>query len=450
MSFDLTVTSLFGTLVSGGCLHIAALDEDWPAREAGRPTFLKVTPSHLPVLAALPAECAPDAELMIAGEPLTGELLEDWRRDHPGVDVINSYGPTETTVACADYRIAAADEARPGPVPIGRPIKNVRVYVLDSALQPVPPGATGELFIAGAGVARGYRKRPGFTAERFLPDPYGRPGRRMYRTGDRVRWRADGNLEFVGRADDQVKLRGFRVELGEVESMLSRHPDLDRAAVTIREDRPGDRRLVGYIVPAAGHAVAGPDIRKYLQEQLPDYMVPGAFVTLPGLPLTPNGKLDRQALPAPDVSAWQAYREPRSPQEEILCDLFAEVLGLPSVGVDDDFFDLGGHSLLVIRLISRVQGRARRRSDHPRRVRGTDRGRPGQAPLGGAKAWPALRPAAQRPDVLPLSFAQRRLWFSYRLEGPSPTYNIPLPIRIAGPLDRQALAARPRRPDRAP
>jgi nonribosomal peptide synthetase DhbF len=438
VAFDLTVTSLFGTLASGGCLHIAALDEDWPA---GRPTFLKITPSHLPVLAGLPAECAPDAELMIAGEPLTGELIEDWRREHPGVDVINSYGPTETTVACADYRIAAAAPTRPGPVPIGRPIKNVRVYVLDAALQPVPPGATGELFVAGAGVARGYRNRPGFTAERFLPDPYGRPGRRMYRTGDRVRWRADGNLEFVGRADDQVKLRGFRVELGEVESMLSRHPDLDRAAVTVREDRPGDRRLVGYIVPVPGHAVAGPDIRKYMQEQLPDYMVPGAFVTLPGLPLTPNGKLDRQALPAPDVSAWQVYREPRSPQEEILCDLFAEVLGLPSAGVDDDFFELGGHSLLVIRLISRV-----------RDALGTDLSirdvfeEPTVAGLArqlaaGQKAWPPLRPAAQRPDVLPLSFAQRRLWFAYQLEGPSPTYNIPVAIRITGPLDRQALAA---------
>jgi nonribosomal peptide synthetase DhbF len=440
VSFDLTVTSLFGTLVSGGCLHIAELDEDWPAREAGSPTFLKVTPSHLPILATLPAECAPDAELMIAGEALTGELLEDWRRDHPEVDVINSYGPTETTVACADYRIAAAQEARPGPVPIGRPIRNVRVYVLDSALQPVPPGVTGELFIAGAGVARGYRKRPGFTAERFLPDPFGRPGRRMYSTGDRVRWRADGNLEFVGRADDQVKVRGFRVELGEVESMLSRHPDLYRVAVTVREDRPGDRRLVGYVVPTAGHAVAGPDLRKYLQEQLPDYMVPGAFVTLPGLPLTPNGKLDRKALPAPDVSAWQVYREPRSPQEEIMCDLFAEVLGLPSVGVDDDFFELGGHSLLVIRLMSRVRDTLgadltiRDVFEEPT-VAGLTRHL-----RAGLKAWPALRPAERRPDVLPLSFAQRRLWFSYRLEGPSPTYNIPLPVRITGPLDRQALA----------
>jgi nonribosomal peptide synthetase DhbF len=441
VSFDLVVTSLFGTLASGGCLHIAALDEDWPARAAGRPTFLKVTPSHLPMLATLPPECAPDAELMIAGEPLTGELIEDWRREHPGVDVVNSYGPTETTVACADYRIAAADQARPGPVPIGRPIKNVRVYVLDSALEPVPPGGTGELFIAGAGVARGYRKRPGFTAERFLPDPYGRPGGRMYRTGDRVRWRADGNLEFVGRADDQVKLRGYRVELGEVESTLSRHPDLDRAAVAIREDRPGDRRLVGYLVPAAGHAVASPDIRKYLQEQLPDYMVPGAFVTLAGLPLTPNGKLDRQALPAPDVSAWQVYREPRSPQEEILCDLFAEVLGLPSVGVDDDFFDLGGHSLLVIRLISRVRDTLgadltiRNVFEEPT-VSGL-----AKRLAAGQEAWPALRVAEHRPEVLPLSFAQRRLWFSYRLEGPSPTYNIPVPVRISGPLDRRALAA---------
>ena len=263
----------------------------------------------------------------------------------------------------------------------------------------------------------------------------------MYRTGDRARWRADGNLEFAGRADDQVKLRGFRVELGEVESALAKHPDLDRAAVTVREDHPGDRRLVGYLVPAAGHAVAGPDIRKYLQEQLPDYMVPAAFVTLPELPLTPNGKLDRQALPAPDVSASQAHREPRSPQEEILCDLFAEILGLPSVGVDDDFFDLGGHSLLVIRLISRVRDMlgadlAIRAVFEAPTVAGLAR-----RLVAGQAAWPALRVASPRPDVLPLSFAQRRLWFSYRLEGPSPTYNIPVPLRITGPLDQQALAA---------
>ena len=392
------------------------------------------------MLAELPAQCAPAAELMLGGEAVTGDLLYDWRQGHRGVDIINSYGPTETTVACADYRIPAAADLRPGPVPIGRPIRNVRCYVLDQDLMPVRPGVVGELYVAGAGVARGYRKRPGFTAERFLPDPHGQPGGRMYRTGDLAKWRVDGNLEFAGRADDQVKLRGFRVELGDVEATLASHPEVGRAAVIVREDRPGDKRLVGYVVPAGDGTVAEPELRKYAGEQLPDFMVPGAIVVLPGLPLTPNGKVDRQALPAPDQLAWRSYREPRSPQEEILCDLFAEVLGLPSVGVDDDFFALGGHSLLVIRLISRVRATlgadlAIRSVFEEPTVAGVARRLNEEH-----SAWSGPQPAATRPGVVPLSFAQRRLWFSYRLEGPSPTYNIPLAVRVTGPLDRAALA----------
>jgi amino acid adenylation domain-containing protein len=355
VSFDLTVTALYGSLTTGGCLHLAALDEDWPSRGAGRPTFLKGTPSHLAVLAVLPEDCSPAGELMLGGEPLTGEALDPWRRRHPQVDVVNSYGPTETTVACTDHRIAAGDRLGAGPVPLGRPIRNVRVYVLDRGLRPVPPGGAGELYVAGAGVARGYWKRPGLTAERFLPDPHGPPGGRMYRTGDLVRWRADGSLEFAGRTDDQVKVNGFRIEPGEIEAALAGHPDLDRAAVTVREIQPGDTRLVGYVVPAGGGTVSGTELRKYLQERLPDYMVPRVFVTVPDLPLTANGKLDRRALPAPHSPPPALRRAPRSPLEEILCVLFAEVLGLPSVGIDEDFFDLGGQSLLVIRLVGLVR-----------------------------------------------------------------------------------------------
>jgi len=365
VAFDLTVTALYGSLTTGGCLHLAPLDEQWPSRGAGRPTFLKGTPSHLAVLAVLPEDCSPSAELMLGGEPLTGELLADWRLRHPRADVVNSYGPTETTVACTDHRIAAGDPLPAGPVPLGRPIRNVRVYVLDRGSQPTPPGGVGELYVAGAGVARGYYKRPALTAERFLPDPYGPPGSRMYRTGDLVRWRADGSLEFAARADDQVKVNGFRIEPGEIEAALAAHPGLERAAVTVREIQPGDRRLVAYVVPAGGEAgaavsdtaVSDTELRKHLQERLPEYMVPRAFVTMAALPLTANGKVDRRALPAPDARTPEPHRsrEPDSVPEAILCALFAEVLKVPAVGPDEDFFDLGGHSLLALRLINLVR-----------------------------------------------------------------------------------------------
>ena len=245
-----------------------------------------------------------------------------------------------------------------GPDLIGRPIPNARAYVLDAGLQPVPAGVRGELYVAGAGLARGYLRRPGLTAERFVACPFTDvcgTGRRMYRTGDLARWLPDGNLEYLGRTDDQVKIRGIRVEPGEAAACLLAHPSVSRAVVVAREDQPGDLRLVGYLVPAEGTEADPAALRAYLSALLPDYLVPAALVTLPALPVSPNGKLDRQALPAPDYLGSSSGRPPATPGEKALCDLFAQVLGQDSVLADDSFFDLGGHSLRVAQLLARVQ-----------------------------------------------------------------------------------------------
>ncbi|MEV6029491.1 non-ribosomal peptide synthetase, partial [Streptomyces sp. NPDC052036] len=358
VSFDLTVTVLFAPLVSGGCVVVADLEEDPAVEEvlAAVPlSFAKVTPSHIALLDALPGVFSPSGDLVVGGEQLTGEQLEQWRRAHPAATVVNEYGPTEATVGCVAHQLFSGQPAPAGPVPVGRPAWNTQVYVLDAGLCPVPVGVAGELYVAGAGLARGYLNRPGLTAERFVADPFGVPGSRMYRTGDLVRWGAVGELEYLGRVDDQVKVRGFRIELGEIESVLAGHPDVAQVAVVVREDRPGDKRLVGYVVPAAGVVLDPLVLRAHVAKAVPDYMVPSAVVVLDVLPLTPNGKLDRRALPAPEFAASAEGRAPRTTQEKQLCELFAEVLGVERVSIDDNFFELGGHSLLATRLVSRIR-----------------------------------------------------------------------------------------------
>jgi amino acid adenylation domain-containing protein len=354
-AFDATVTTLLGTLTSGGRLVIVESLQD--GFEIPGCPFLTITPGHLGLLETLESDHPLSiTDLIIGADALRWEQLREWRQRHPDVRLTNEYGPTEATIGCVEYRIPADEIDDSGPVPIGGPLDNARVYVLDQRLSSVPVGVTGELYVAGRCLARGYLRRPGLTAERFVACPFA-VGERMYRTGDLVRWRTDGTLEFVGRADDQVKLRGFRIELGEVESALAGQPGVRGAAAGLREDPHGERRLIGWIVPEHGSA-ADCDVdtvRSGVARLLPEYMVPAALVTVDELPLTPNGKLDRGALPAPDFAAAVSGSKPRTPVEETLCALFAEILHLDRVGIDDSFFDLGGHSLMATRLVSRIR-----------------------------------------------------------------------------------------------
>ncbi|MEU0032351.1 amino acid adenylation domain-containing protein, partial [Streptomyces sp. NPDC006335] len=442
VAFDANVTGLYGALIHGGCLHVAPFDEGLPERmrsEGVSYSFLKMTPAHLSLaMSELPDDFGPTDQLMVGGAAVAGHELRRWRARHPGVSIVNHYGPTEVTVGCTDYVVPLDADLTAGPVPIGRPMTNLRAYVLDDRLCPVPPGVPGELYMAGDGVARGYLGRFALTAGRFVACPFGPAGARMYRTGDLARWRADGNLEYLGRTDDQVKIRGFRVEPGEAEAVLAGHEAVSRAVVVAREDRPGDVRLVAYVVAGA----EGADVtalRDYLRERLPDHLVPAAVLFLDEIPLTPNGKLDRSALPVPDFTP--GYGAARTPQEELLCELFAEVLGLPGVGVNDDFFELGGHSLLATRLVSRVRTalgvELSVRAVFEAPTVGRLARRVGRA---SGQTRPVLRPS-RLPDQVPLSFAQQRLWFLHQLEGANPTYNVPIVLRLVGELDVDILRA---------
>jgi amino acid adenylation domain-containing protein len=366
ISFDLTITGLFAPLLVGR--RVLLIPEELGVHGLGETlleetdfSLVKITPPHLEMLRQqLPSLRAAGRtrSFIIGGENLLAESIIFWQEFSPDTVLINEYGPTETVVGCCVYRVPR-DERRSGSVPIGRPITNTQLYILDGFKQPVPVGVPGELYIGGVGVARGYLNRPELTAERFVSDPFSRSfGARLYRTGDRVRYLPDGNIEYLGRMDHQVKIRGFRIELGEIESVLAGHPGVREAVVVAREDAPGDKRLVAYLTAKAGEPPNVSELRSLLQTKLPEYMVPSAFVTLDRFPLTPNGKLDRKALPMPDLARPElekAFVAPRTPIERVLADIWGEVLGLKQIGVHDNFFELGGHSLLATQVISRVR-----------------------------------------------------------------------------------------------
>ncbi|WP_158939165.1 amino acid adenylation domain-containing protein [Streptomyces sp. NRRL S-87] len=356
VSFDTSALEMYLPLLTGAAMVIATrADAKDPAGLASlvdraRVTFVQGTPPWWQSLVDAGVRWKHGVRALVGGEALS-DLLGRQLRDM-NESVLNVYGPTETTIWTTTGRVSDGSHVPP----IGRPIPNARVYVLDTGLQPVPAGVVGEVYIAGAGVARGYVNGSRATAERFVADPFGPAGSRMYRSGDLARWSHDGRLEFAGRIDHQVKVRGFRIELGEIEAVLTGHESVARAVVVVREDRPGDKRIVAYVTPADGTAaVDGRLLRTYCSRAVPEYMVPAAVVVLDAFPLTPNGKVDRTALPRPARRHDRTGGGPRNAREEVLCRLFADVLGLESVGVDDDFFDLGGHSLLAIRLMSRAR-----------------------------------------------------------------------------------------------
>jgi acyl-coenzyme A synthetase/AMP-(fatty) acid ligase/acyl carrier protein len=357
-AFAVSTYEIWVPLLRGGCLVVAP-----PGRvDLGtlrrlirdeEITAVQLTAGLFRVVATEDPDClATVGEVSTGGDVISPGAVARVLAACPGVTVRATYGASEMTLYVTTATMAAPYQT-PSTVPVGRPMDGVELYVLDDRLRSPAAGEVGEVYIAGARLARGYLGRPGLTCERFVANPFGRPGTRMYRTGDLARWTADGLVDFVGRADDQVKIRGFRVEPAEVESALADHPGISEAVVVARRDGLGDQRLVGYVV-GGPDAVDEAALREYAGKVLPDYMVPSAFVVLDSLPLTPNGKVDRRALPEPVFTGSPDHRAPDTARQELLCSLFADALGVARVGVDDSFFDLGGQSLNGARLISLV------------------------------------------------------------------------------------------------
>ncbi|WNG57427.1 amino acid adenylation domain-containing protein [Archangium gephyra] len=439
LTFDTSVEEIFVALLSGATLFLAPRETLLPGPELvrllreQRITALNETAS---VLALLPSDGLPDLEAVITGGELcTADIVARWQ---PGRKFINVYGQTETTIEATTAECVPGGEP-----PLGRPVQNTRLYLLDETLEPVPEGVPGEAYVAGEGMGRGYFGRPDLTADRFLPDPFSyEPGARMYRSGDLLRYTRDGRLEFLGRVDEQVKIRGIRTEPAEIAAALRRCAGVSEAAVVLREDGARGPMLAAYVVPAAGATLDAAELRRQLEQVLPDHMVPGAYAFLASLPLTTNGKLDRRALPAPTITVEpeRAYVAPRTPVEEILAGIWRELLGVERAGVEDDFFELGGHSLLATRLAARV--RVALGVELPLRALFEEPTIAGLARRASEALGSAVPPVERVPrdgDRRELSFGQERLWFVDRLEPGNTAYNLAGSVHLRGSLNREAL-----------
>jgi amino acid adenylation domain-containing protein len=452
ITFDAAGREIFPTLIAGGCLVIAEANGHRDCRyiadiirNEGISIFHCV-PSFLWLLMEEPAldGAAALRAVMCGGEALLPQVVMRFRH-RSGAKLYNVYGPTEAIID-STYWLCEGTGAH-STIPIGRPIPNARMYILDEALRPLPLGVPGNLYIGGVSLARGYLDRPELTAEKFVPNPFSEePGARLYKTGDLARYLPDGNIEFLGRADHQVKIRGFRIELGEIEAALDQHPAVREAVALAREDTLGEKRLVAYVVVEQESRPAANDLRSFLKEKLPEHMVPALFVLLDTLPLTPNGKVDRRALPAPDRTRPEldkTFVAPRTPTEELLSEIWAQVLDIERVGIHDNFFDLGGHSLLATQVVSRIREAFQvelplRRLFEVPTVAGLAESIEVADRAGQNLVAPPILPVP-RDGNLALSFAQQRLWFIEQLAPGNSAYHIPAAIRLRGPLNLAAL-----------
>jgi len=454
IGFDMAVPEIYLPLIVGGKTIVVSREVATDGKQLlstlknSGATVMQATPVTAKMLLAAGWHSSSGFKMICGGEAVPRELAV--RLIEKGACLWNLYGPTETTVwstACHLNASSYSSQRQEIDCPIGTPIANTQIYILDKHLQPVPIGVSGELHIGGAGLARGYHNHPELTAQKFIPNPLSNePGSRLYKTGDLARYLPDGKIEFIGRIDNQVKIRGFRIELGEIEATLTQYPSLREAVVVVREDSTGDKRLVAYIVTQEQVAVSV--LRMFLKTKLPDYMVPSAFVFLEAIPLTPNGKIDRRALPKPDASSFGTLTKivPRTPTEELLAAIWTEVLGLDKVGIEENFFEIGGHSLKAMQAISRISDTFS--LDIPLKklfqlptiaelAKGIETDRTeGKTGL----QLPAIAVTA-RDTTIPLSFAQQRLWFLYLLEGKNATYNIPVAIHLDGFLNIATLQA---------
>jgi amino acid adenylation domain-containing protein len=448
---DLGNTVLFPALLVGGTLHLISPERANHPKSLGeyfqreQIDVLKIVPSHLNALqaGANSNPIMPRRHLILGGEVSRADWVKQLQAAYPDCVIHNHYGPTETTIGVLTHATnGKLSSLGSSSLPLGRPLCNARVFVLDQHLEPVPVGAPGNLYVGGAALARGYHKRPDLTAAAFVPDPFGEAGSRLYWTGDLARYLPDGSVEFLGRKDHQVKVRGFRIEIGEIEARLSEIPRVQECVVLVREDEPGNKIIVAYVVTDRSSCIGAIDLKQALQKTLPEYMVPSVFVPMPALPRMANGKIDRVALPAPDRSRSPSVRdESRSPVEELLCGLWREVLKIETVGVNDDFFELGGHSLLGMQMMSQVRDLFQVElmlkelftvptiAALARRVE--------EARGNGSALLPLER--THRNGALPLAYAQERLWILDQLESGNVAYNMPGAIRIRGELSSSVL-----------